>query len=92
MGAAPGKGLPVGSLSSQFFANVYLNELDQFVKHHLRVKAYVRYVDDFVLLADSPTQLLAWQKAIANFLHERLALTLHPRKQGSSQKTENKAR
>lgn len=81
MGAAPGKGLPIGSLSSQFFANVYLNELDQFVKHHLRVKAYVRYVDDFVLLADSPTQLLAWQKAIANFLHERLALTLHPRKQ-----------
>ena len=47
---ARGKGLPIGNLTSQFFANVYLNELDQFVKHNLKAKFYVRYVDDFVIL------------------------------------------
>lgn len=51
------RGLPIGNLSSQFFANVFLNTLDQFVKHHLRSKHYVRYVDDFVLLHESPTYL-----------------------------------
>ena len=45
-----GKGLPIGNLTSQFFGNVYLNELDQFVKHELKVKYYLRYVDVFVLL------------------------------------------
>ncbi|PXB74568.1 reverse transcriptase, partial [Pseudomonas aeruginosa] len=47
-------GLPIGNLSSQFFANVHLDALDQFVKHQLRVKHYIRYVDDFVLLSESP--------------------------------------
>ncbi|VFT61997.1 reverse transcriptase domain protein [Pseudomonas aeruginosa] len=47
-------GLPIGNLSSQFFANIYLNDLDQFVKHQLRAKHYIRYVDDFLLLHDSP--------------------------------------
>ncbi len=51
--ARPGIGLPIGSLTSQFFANVYLNELDQFVKHSLKVRAYLHYVDDFVLLGDN---------------------------------------
>lgn len=59
----PGKGLPIGSLSSQFFANVYLHELDHFVKHTLKVRGYVRYVDDFVLLADSAAELIAKRKA-----------------------------
>ncbi len=48
--ALQGKGMPVGNLTSQFFANVYLNELDRFVKHKLKAKYYIRYVDDFVVL------------------------------------------
>ena len=79
-GSASGIGLPVGSLSSQFFANIYLHELDMFVKRQLRVGAYIRYVDDFVLLADTPAQLLCYQKAIETFLQDRLHLRLHPHK------------
>ena len=74
--APPGHGLPIGNLTSQFFANVYLNELDQFIKHTLKVKHYVRYVDDFVLLADTPVQLQLWQSQIAQFLQEKLRLRL----------------
>src|SRR3989344_4564521 len=48
-----GKGMPLGNLTSQFFANVYLNELDQFVKHKLKAKYYIRYVDDFLILHNS---------------------------------------
>lgn len=77
---APDVGLPIGSLTSQFFANVYLNELDQFVKHTLKVRGYLRYVDDFVLLADDPSTLLDWKRAIDHFLRTRLRLELHPDK------------
>jgi len=73
-------GLPLGNLTSQFFANIYLNELDQFVKHKLRAKYYIRYVDDFVLLNSSKTQLKIWKKEIENFLNENLKLELHPDK------------
>ncbi|MFH1889353.1 MAG: reverse transcriptase domain-containing protein [Nanoarchaeota archaeon] len=52
-----GKGMPLGNLTSQFFANVYLNELDQFVKNKLGAKYYIRYVDDFVLLDSSEENL-----------------------------------
>lgn len=52
-----GKGMPLGNLTSQFFANVYLNELDYFVKHKLKAKYYIRYVDDFVILHHSKKQL-----------------------------------
>ncbi len=55
-----GKGMPLGNLTSQFFANVYLHELDKFVKHKLRAKFYIRYVDDFVLLNSSREKLLSW--------------------------------
>ncbi len=78
--APPGVGLPIGSLTSQFFANVYLNELDQFVTHTLKARGYVRYVDDFVLLADDPQTLLGWRARIESFLAERLRLELHPHK------------
>lgn len=71
-------GLPIGNLSSQFGANVYLNELDQHVKHELRVRHYIRYVDDFVLLHDSPRQLNAWREAIEAFLRDRLGVQLNP--------------
>src|SRR6185437_10005969 len=74
--APEGCGIAIGNLSSQFFANVYLNELDQFVKHELRASRYMRYVDDFVLVHESRAQLMAWQDAIARFLGERLRLEL----------------
>ena len=51
-------GMPLGNLTSQFFANVYLDELDQYVKHDLNAKYYIRYVDDFVILHESKKQLL----------------------------------
>lgn len=77
---SPGVGLPIGSLTSQFFANVYLNELDQFIKHKLHVRGYLRYVDDFVLLGQSITELQTYQAQIADFLQSRLQLQLHPHK------------
>jgi hypothetical protein len=75
--AKPQCGLPVGNLTSQFFANVYLNALDQFVKHELKARHYVRYVDDFVLLADTQAQLQAWHEHIKTFLKDTLRLTLN---------------
>lgn len=74
--AALGCGLPIGNLTSQFFANVYLNELDQFVKHHLKVRHYVRYVDDFVLLAEDDATLKKWHEQIVAFMRDRLRLRL----------------
>ncbi len=72
--------MPLGNLTSQFFANVYLNELDYFVKHKLKAKYYIRYVDDFVILHNSKEQLEKWKFDIDNFLKERLKLELHPDK------------
>lgn len=74
--AAPGCGIPIGNLSSQFLANLCLDELDQFVKHELRVQRYVRYVDDFVIVHTSRAQLLTWKRRIERFLWDRLRLTL----------------
>lgn len=71
-----GRGLPIGNLTSQFFANVYLNTLDQFVKHTLKARYYVRYVDDFIILHESKEQLSKWLEIIRNFLEERLELKL----------------
>ncbi len=76
--AGPGCGIAIGNLSSQFFANVYLNELDQFVKHELKAQRYIRYVDDFVLAHQSREQLQKWQQRIETFLSERLRLELKP--------------
>jgi hypothetical protein len=73
-------GLPIGNLSSQFFANVYLDALDQFVKHGLRAPRYIRYVDDFLLLHESAQQLNAWQSEIEAFVHARLRVQVNPRK------------
>ncbi|MFH1917197.1 MAG: reverse transcriptase domain-containing protein [Nanoarchaeota archaeon] len=75
-----GKGMPLGNLTSQFFANVYLNELDQYVKHVLKAKCYVRYVDDFVILHTSRTVLEDYKRKINDFLKEYLLLELHPEK------------
>jgi retron-type reverse transcriptase len=73
------RGLPIGNLTSQFWANVYLHELDRFVVRELRWDAYVRYVDDFLLFADSKPELWAARRRIEAFL-PALRLTLHPKK------------
>ncbi len=73
-------GLPIGNLSSQFFANVYLDSLDQHVKHRLRARHYIRYVDDFVLLHESPQWLNAALADIETFLPETLGVRLNPTK------------
>ncbi|MBQ3302745.1 MAG: hypothetical protein IJH04_11505, partial [Eggerthellaceae bacterium] len=72
--APSGCGIPIGNLSSQFFSNVYLDRLDDFVKQRLRVKRYLRYVDDFVLVHRDRAQLEVWQHQIADFLHRELRL------------------
>jgi len=72
--------MPLGNLTSQFFANVYLNELDYFVKHKLRAKYYIRYVDDFVILHNSKEQLEIWKREIDEFLRDKLKIELHPQK------------
>jgi len=74
-----GKGMPIGNLTSQFFANVYLNGLDYFVKHNLKAKYYLRYVDDFIILHKSKGKLLLWKWLINNFL-KSIKLELHPEK------------
>ncbi|MDP3696524.1 MAG: reverse transcriptase/maturase family protein [Candidatus Taylorbacteria bacterium] len=74
------KGLPIGNLTSQLFANVYLNELDQFMKHGLHEKHYIRYADDFVILHPQREHCFEIQDLIKDFLKERLKLELHPNK------------
>lgn len=77
---APGKGLPLGNLTSQLFANIYLNQFDQFVKHRLRARYYIRYADDFVLLSEDHRWLSAQIPRLQAFLCEELHLTMHPDK------------
>ncbi len=74
------KGIPLGNLTSQVFANIYMNELDQFVKHQLRVKYYLRYADDFVILTNNKLELDRYLPQLGNFLQTKLKLKLHPNK------------
>lgn len=74
-------GMPIGNLTSQFLANVYLNELDQFVTKTLGAKGYGRYVDDFVIFANSKEELRHWRDQIGEYLKNELHLQLHPKKQ-----------
>ena len=76
----PGRGIPIGNLTSQLFANVYMNEFDRFVKHKLKVKNYVRYTDDFVLISENREYLEKFLPPISEFLENELALNLHPNK------------
>jgi retron-type reverse transcriptase len=76
----PSCGLPLGNLTSQLLVNVYMNEFDQFVKHGLRAKHYVRYADDFVLMSRDKSELEMRLGLIRQFLSDRLALDLHPHK------------
>lgn len=75
-----GVGLPLGNLTSQLFVNIYMNEFDQFVKHVLKEKYYIRYADDFVILSESKLWLEHLLPKIRTFLSERLKLDLHPKK------------
>ncbi len=75
-----GKGLPLGNLTSQLLVNVYMNEMDQFAKHKLKARHYIRYADDFVFLSDDREWLELLIPRIELFLRERLKLELHPKK------------
>ncbi len=76
----PGRGLPLGNLTSQLLVNIYMNEFDQFVKHKLKVRHYIRYADDFVFLSDDKVWLESLLPKVSVFLSERLKLSLHPDK------------
>jgi retron-type reverse transcriptase len=73
-------GLPLGNLTSQLFANIYMNEFDQFVKHRLKVKYYIRYADDFVIFSESKAYLENLIPQIKDFLEQELKLELHQNK------------
>jgi retron-type reverse transcriptase len=75
-----GMGIPLGNLTSQYFANIYLNELDQFVKHKLQIRHYIRYTDDFLILNRNREYLENLIQLIGQFLNNRLNLYLHPDK------------
>lgn len=75
-----GCGLPLGNVTSQLFANIYLNELDQFIKHRLKISYYLRYCDDFILLDSKPSTFAIFIPIIRSFLFDSLQLTLHPKK------------
>ncbi|MEK7194708.1 MAG: reverse transcriptase domain-containing protein [Patescibacteria group bacterium] len=77
---APGVGLPLGNFTSQLFVNIYMNEFDQFMKHRLKAKYYIRYADDFVILSRDKSWLEELLPKIGDFLEERLKLDLHPNK------------
>lgn len=74
------KGIPIGNLTSQFFSNIYMNELDQFVKHKLKVRHYLRYADDFVMLSPSKEYLESLVPEVESFLNIQLDLQIHPDK------------
>src|SRR3989344_5511998 len=76
----PGTGLPLGNLTSQLFVNIYMNEFDQFVKHGLRQRHYLRYADDFVFMHHDKDVLTVILSQAHDFLEEKLKLTLHPDK------------
>lgn len=76
----PNKGMPIGNLTSQVFSNIYLNELDQFIKHELKVPYYFRYADDFILLSQDCEFLQNITIKIEQFISRQLAISLHPKK------------
>lgn len=71
------KGMPIGNLTSQMFANIYMNELDQYLKHELRLKYVIRYMDDCIILHDNKAELRQIQEKIEIFLIENLKLNLN---------------
>jgi len=76
----PGKGIPLGNLTSQIFSNIYLDRLDQFMKRNLRIKHYLRYTDDFIILDVKKERLEKLVPVLNDFLEQDLKLQLHPNK------------
>jgi retron-type reverse transcriptase len=74
------RGLPLGNLTSQLFANIYLNKLDQFIKHKLKIKGYIRYADDLFLMSQDKKYLINCALKIEIFLRDFLRLKIHPNK------------
>lgn len=75
-----GRGLPLGNLTSQLFVNIYMNEFDQWLKHQMKTKYYIRYADDFVVMSHNKDWLKELLPKIGGFLEEKLKLQLHPDK------------
>jgi len=75
-----GKGLPLGNLTSQLFVNIYMNEFDQFIKRELKIKYYIRYADDFVILSENKNSLEKLLPLISKFLETKLGLFLNQNK------------
>lgn len=71
------RGMPIGNLSSQMFANIYMNEIDQYIKRELRVHYYIRYMDDMIILSNSKIELQEIKEKVELFLNERLKLDLN---------------
>lgn len=78
--AQEGKGIPIGNLTSQLFANIYLNELDNFIKRELQARYYLRYMDDFLILDWNKKKLREVKEEIKKFAENKLSLKLHPKK------------
>lgn len=74
------RGIPIGNLTSQLFANIYLHELDMYAKQTLKVRRYIRYMDDILIFHHDKAQLHIWQQAMTNFLYQKLYLTVNPHK------------
>lgn len=72
--------MPIGNLTSQLFSNIYLNELDQFAKHKLKAKYYIRYADDFIFISENKEYLENIISEVEKFLESKLKLQLHPNK------------
>lgn len=77
--ATPGCGIPIGNLTSQIFANIYLNEFDRFVRHTLKPLAYLRYGDDFLLFATTRHQAIELRRLATEFLSNHLELNINHR-------------
>jgi len=76
-GKAAGVGIPIGNLTSQLFANIYLDQVDHFAKERLGIRHYIRYMDDFAIFSNSKEQLRQWREAIVVFL-QGIGLILNP--------------
>lgn len=72
-----GKGMPIGNLTSQMFANLYLNELDQYCKRELGIKYFVRYMDDVIILSNDKNKLHEYKELIEKFIQDKLNLNLN---------------
>jgi retron-type reverse transcriptase len=74
------RGIQIGNLTSQLFANIYLHEVDMYAKQNLKIRQYIRYMDDILIFHHDKSQLQIWQNSITSFMYENLYLTVNPRK------------